>query len=43
MRLSDLLAGIVISGVIVFIIHCPIFKPWFGFRRPQGHKGKWFE
>lgn len=26
-----------------FIIYCPILKPWFGFRRPFGHHGRWFE
>lgn len=29
-------------GIILFIWHCPIFKPWFGFRRPPGHQGKWW-
>lgn len=29
--------------VVLFIIHCPILKPWFGFRKPAGHRGKWFE
>jgi hypothetical protein len=32
-----------LTGVLAFILHCPIFKPWFGFRRPPGHRGHWFE
>jgi hypothetical protein len=35
-------AVIVFVAVMAFVIHCPIFKPWFGFRRPTGHKGHWF-
>ena len=29
-------------AVVAFILHCPILKPWFGFRRPAGHRGRWF-
>jgi hypothetical protein len=36
------LYGILI-GAVIFIIYCPILKPWFGLRKPTGHKGKWFE
>jgi len=40
----DLLVSIiVVIWAIAFIIHCPILKPWFGFRKPKGHKGHWFE
>jgi hypothetical protein len=30
-----------VVGVAAFVLHCPIFKPWFGFRRPKGHSGRW--
>lgn len=30
-------------AVVVFLLYCPILKPWFGFRRPRGHHGRWFE
>jgi len=33
----------ILIAIIAFVIHCPVFKPWFGFRKPVGHKGKWFE
>lgn len=38
-----MLAYIILIISIAFIIHCPILKPWFGLRKPIGHKGKWFE
>jgi hypothetical protein len=41
--LNGLLAGFMIGAAILFVLHCPIFKPWFGFRRPPGHRGHWFE
>lgn len=31
----------ILIGVVLFVWHCPIFKPWFGFRKPPGHPGKW--
>lgn len=34
-------AGIVVL-VLAFLLHCPILKPWFGFRRPPGQTGRWF-
>jgi len=34
---------LVLIAVALFILHCPIIKPWFGFRRPPGHQGQWFE
>ena len=33
----------VVWAVVLFIWHCPIFKPWFGFRKPTGHRGRWGE
>ncbi len=30
------------GAAVAFIIYCPIFKPWFGFRRPPGHPGRWW-
>jgi hypothetical protein len=38
-----LVGGIVFVLTLGFIIHCPILKPWFGFRKPPGHQGRWFE
>lgn len=35
-----LLAAVVAS--LAYLVHCPILKPWFGFRRPPGHCGRWF-
>jgi hypothetical protein len=29
-------------AALAFVWHCPIFKPWFGFRRPPGHAGRWW-
>lgn len=33
---------IIIFTILVFI-HSPILKPWFGFRKPKGHPGRWFQ
>ena len=35
--------GLVLVGAVAFLIYCPIFKPWFGFRRPPGHTGRWLQ
>jgi hypothetical protein len=43
MSVTDVSLAIVLVVVVAFIVHCPIFKPWFGFRRPPGHRGRWFE
>jgi hypothetical protein len=41
---TDGIVGLVIlCGVVALLVYCPIFKPWFGFRRPPGHTGHWFE
>lgn len=41
--MMDALLGIAIGLVsAAFVLHCPIFKPWFGFRKPKGHRGQWF-
>lgn len=40
--MDALVLALVMLFVVVFIIHCPILKPWFGFRRPKGLKEKWF-
>ena len=41
--LTPWLLGLVLAAVVMFLLHCPIFKPWFGFRRPPGARGKWGE
>ena len=41
MSIKSVIDWTIIIGSIAFIIHCPIFKPWFGFRRPKGNNGKW--
>jgi hypothetical protein len=33
---------VALLGITLFLWHCPILKPWFGFRRPPGHRGRWF-
>jgi hypothetical protein len=33
----------VAACVVLFVIYCPILKPWFGFRKPLGHRGRWFQ
>jgi hypothetical protein len=40
---DDVVAIIVVVAVIALILHCPILKPWFGFRKPKDHPGHWFE
>ena len=37
------MSWIIFAGAVLFVVHCPIFKPWFGFRRPKGHTGRWFQ
>jgi hypothetical protein len=32
-----------VALVVALLWHSPIFKPWFGFRRPKGHQGRWFQ
>lgn len=34
---------LVLLAVLVFLWYCPLLKPWFGFRKPPGHRGHWFE
>ena len=41
--LDDLVVVALVLAVGAFLLHCPILKPWFGFRRPPGHAGKWFD
>jgi len=41
--MTPLIVGFITGAVILFLIYCPIFKPWFGFRKPKDHKGKWFQ
>lgn len=39
-------AAVIVSGLIagaVIVLYCPILKPWFGFRKPAGHRGRWFQ
>jgi hypothetical protein len=33
----------VLAGMIAFVVYLPILKPWFGFRKPKGHTGRWFQ
>jgi hypothetical protein len=33
--LNDVTMAVVITGAVLLIWHCPIFKPYFGFRRPN--------
>lgn len=35
------LPWVLLSGWVALLVQCPIFKPWFGFRKPTGHPGKW--
>jgi uncharacterized iron-regulated membrane protein len=37
------LMWLVLVVAVGFVLHCPILKPWFGFRKPPGHGGRWFE
>jgi hypothetical protein len=41
--MAETIGWLFIIGWIALIIHCPILKPWFGFRKPHGHQGHWFE
>jgi len=34
---------IILIGFGLLITYPPIFKPWFGYRKPKGHSGKWGE
>lgn len=43
MTAGDWVSLILPAVVLVVLLHCPIFKPWFGFRKPPGHRGHWFE
>lgn len=37
----NIVIGVILLMVIALLWHAPIFKPWFGFRKPRDHKGKW--
>ena len=39
--MDSLIGWGVIAGSVALVVYCPIFKPWFGFRKPKGHTGKW--
>lgn len=41
--IGDIIVWLILINWIALIIYCPILKPWFGFRKPQNHPGKWFE
>ena len=43
MDANEMALIILLVPVVLFILYCPIFKPWFGFRKPPDHKGHWFE
>lgn len=34
---------VILVAAIAFVIHSPVLKPWFGFRKPRGHQGRWFQ
>lgn len=31
----------VVAWAVGLVVYCPIFKPWFGWRKPPGHPGRW--
>ena len=33
----------IIAAQVALLFHVPLFKPWFGFRKPKNHPGHWFE
>lgn len=39
--LSEFVVYCLLIAVLAFLFHCPILKPWFGFRKPTGHEGRW--
>jgi hypothetical protein len=41
--ITPYLLGLIVAAFVVFVLWCPIFKPWFGFWRPPGSRGKWGE
>lgn len=43
MTVSDAVAIGLLIVVCLFLVHVPLLKPWFGFRKPRGHRGHWFE
>lgn len=38
-----IITGLIAAGVIALVWHSPLLKPWFGFRKPKGHPGRWFQ
>jgi hypothetical protein len=40
MTIENVVLWFVVLGVVLFVLYCPIFKPWFGFRKPR-HRGRW--
>jgi hypothetical protein len=43
MTMNDAVIVVILVAVVVFLLYVPIFKPWFGFRRPPDHRGRWGE
>lgn len=41
--ISNVAALTALIYAVVLIVYPPILKPWFGFRRPKGNPGRWFE
>lgn len=35
MLASDMVLVAVLLGAVGLIVWCPLFKPWFGFKRPR--------
>ena len=42
MSWTDLVLVVILVLVAALFIHAPILKPWFGFKKPDGHPGRWF-
>jgi 4-hydroxybenzoate polyprenyltransferase len=42
MTINDYAFIIILISIFALLFYCPIIKPWFGFKRPKGHNGKWF-
>jgi hypothetical protein len=42
MTVEDGLWAALVLAAVAFLLYVPLFKPWFGFRRPPGHPGRWW-
>ncbi len=41
--MNDIALVFIVVAVIAFIIYVPLFKTWFGLRKPKGHRGGWLQ